>query len=61
MINKRDPLRLQTPDVRALVTTSRPIPNLLDRPAVRDDVKPEEKTQPGLRKTKQLWKEEIVK
>jgi len=61
MINKRDPLRLQTPDVKALVTTSRPIPNLLDRPAVRDDVKPEEKTQPGLRKTKQLWKEEIVK
>ncbi|KAH3812819.1 hypothetical protein DPMN_141260 [Dreissena polymorpha] len=32
MINKRDSNLLRTPDFRALLTTSAPIPNLLDPP-----------------------------
>ncbi|XP_052784076.1 uncharacterized protein LOC128219931 isoform X2 [Mya arenaria] len=56
MINKRDPSRLQTPAVKALVTTSRPIPHLFDRKAST----PERKDGPP-NKTKQMWKNEITK
>ncbi|KAH3812816.1 uncharacterized protein LOC127836645 isoform X1 [Dreissena polymorpha] len=55
MINKRDPNLLRTPDFRALLTTSAPIPNLLDPPPRTA----ERKTPPW--KPLKLWRNEVTK
>lgn len=53
MINQRDPRLSKTPEVTALLTKSKPIPNLLDKR------KKDEKESP--RKDLKIWKDEVKK
>ncbi|XP_045215493.2 uncharacterized protein LOC123565769 isoform X2 [Mercenaria mercenaria] len=53
MINRRDPSLMKTPDVNSLITMSKPIPNLLDKPKKDDEETP--------RKNLNIWKNEVKK
>lgn len=55
MINRRDPDLLKTPNISALITTSKPIPSLLDKP------KKEEQVEETTRKNIRIWKDEVKK
>lgn len=54
MINRRDPSLLKTPNISALITVSKPIPSLLDKPNKREK---EEEHKKDVR----IWKDEVKK
>ncbi|XP_060553131.1 uncharacterized protein LOC132714299 isoform X2 [Ruditapes philippinarum] len=54
MINRRDPNLMKTPNVNSLITISKPIPNLLDRPK-------KENKEEAPKRNLSIWKNEVKK